>query len=90
MPTMTLIQAINAALDEEMKRDERVMLLGEDVGRRGGVFLATEGLQQKYGPDRVMDTPFRRPPSSGRRWGWPRTGCARWRKFSLPTTSSPA
>ncbi|ADD29072.1 alpha-ketoacid dehydrogenase subunit beta [Meiothermus ruber] len=58
MPTMTLIQAINAALDEEMNRDERVMLLGEDVGKRGGVFLATEGLQQKYGPDRVMDTPL--------------------------------
>jgi 2-oxoisovalerate dehydrogenase E1 component beta subunit len=55
---MTLIQAINAALDEEMNRDERVMLLGEDVGKRGGVFLATEGLQQKYGPDRVMDTPL--------------------------------
>lgn len=58
MPTMTLIQAINTALDEEMNRDERVMLLGEDVGKRGGVFLATEGLQQKYGPDRVMDTPL--------------------------------
>lgn len=58
MPTMTLIQAINKALDEEMNRDERVMLLGEDVGKRGGVFLATEGLQQKYGPDRVMDTPL--------------------------------
>jgi 2-oxoisovalerate dehydrogenase E1 component beta subunit len=55
---MTLIQAINMALDEEMRRDERVMLLGEDVGKRGGVFLATEGLQQKYGPDRVMDTPL--------------------------------
>lgn len=36
MPTMTLIQAINTALDEEMSRDERVMLLGEDVGKRGG------------------------------------------------------
>ncbi len=58
MPTMTMIQAINTALDEEMSRDERVMLLGEDVGRRGGVFLATEGLQQKYGPDRVMDSPL--------------------------------
>lgn len=58
MPTMTLIQAINAALDEEMNRDERVMLLGEDVGKRGGVFLATEGLQQKYGPERVVDTPL--------------------------------
>jgi len=55
---MTMIQAINTALDEEMSRDERVMLLGEDVGRRGGVFLATEGLQQKYGPDRVMDSPL--------------------------------
>ena len=58
MPTMTLIQAINSALDEEMGRDERVMLLGEDVGKRGGVFLATEGLQQKYGPDRVIDSPL--------------------------------
>lgn len=58
MPTMTLIQAVTSALDEEMSRDERVMLLGEDVGKRGGVFLATEGLQQKYGPDRVIDSPL--------------------------------
>lgn len=58
MPTMTMIQAINSALDEEMTRDERVMILGEDVGKRGGVFLATEGLQKKYGPDRVMDSPL--------------------------------
>lgn len=58
MTTMTLIQAINSALDEEMRRDERVMILGEDVGKRGGVFLATEGLQEKYGPDRVMDSPL--------------------------------
>lgn len=58
MPNMTMVQAINIALDEEMSRDQRVMLLGEDVGKRGGVFLATEGLQQKYGPDRVMDSPL--------------------------------
>ncbi len=58
MPTMTMIQAIQSALDEEMNRDERVMLLGEDVGKRGGVFLATEGLQEKYGPERVIDTPL--------------------------------
>lgn len=58
MPTMTMIQAITTALDEEMSRDERVMLLGEDVGSRGGVFLATEGLQKKYGKDRVMDSPL--------------------------------
>jgi 2-oxoisovalerate dehydrogenase E1 component beta subunit len=58
MASLTLIQAINQALDEEMGRDERVVLLGEDVGRRGGVFLATEHLQEKYGPKRVLDTPL--------------------------------
>lgn len=58
MPTMTIIQAISKALDEEMSRDDRVIVFGEDVGKRGGVFLATEGLQQKYGPDRVMDSPL--------------------------------
>lgn len=58
MPTLTMIGAINAALSEEMSRDERVVLFGEDVARRGGVFLATEGLQQKFGPDRVLDSPL--------------------------------
>ncbi|WP_026234715.1 alpha-ketoacid dehydrogenase subunit beta [Calidithermus timidus] len=58
MATMTLIQAINKALDEEMARDDQVVVFGEDVGKRGGVFLATEGLQQKYGPERVIDTPL--------------------------------
>ncbi len=58
MPTMTMVQAVVQALDEEMSRDNRVVVMGEDVGKRGGVFLATEGLQQKYGPDRVIDTPL--------------------------------
>jgi 2-oxoisovalerate dehydrogenase E1 component beta subunit len=58
MPTLTMIGAINKALSEEMSRDERVVLFGEDVGKRGGVFLATEGLQQKFGPDRVLDSPL--------------------------------
>lgn len=58
MPVLNLIQAVTAALEEEMTRDERVVLFGEDVGRRGGVFLATEGLQQKFGPDRVLDSPL--------------------------------
>ncbi|MER3552907.1 MAG: alpha-ketoacid dehydrogenase subunit beta [Meiothermus sp.] len=58
MPTLTMIGAINTALSEEMSRDERVVLFGEDVGKRGGVFLATEGLQQKFGPDRVLDSPL--------------------------------
>ncbi len=58
MPQMTLVQAINNALDTEMARDERVVCLGEDVGLNGGVFRVTEGLQKKYGPDRVIDTPL--------------------------------
>jgi 2-oxoisovalerate dehydrogenase E1 component beta subunit len=58
MAVKTLIEGIREALDEEMARDERVWILGEDVGRKGGVFLATEGLQEKYGPSRVLDTPL--------------------------------
>jgi 2-oxoisovalerate dehydrogenase E1 component beta subunit len=56
--TQTIVQTIARTLDEEMGRDERVVVLGEDVGKRGGVFLATENLFDKYGPDRVIDTPL--------------------------------
>jgi len=55
---MTMIQAINQALAQEMARDDRIILLGEDVGRDGGVFRATEGLFDRFGPERVMDTPL--------------------------------
>ncbi|MFO0082535.1 MAG: alpha-ketoacid dehydrogenase subunit beta [Phycisphaerales bacterium] len=58
MPQLTLVQAINSALDQEMARDPRVVCLGEDVGLNGGVFRVTEGLQKKYGADRVIDTPL--------------------------------
>lgn len=58
MPVLTLVQAINAALREEMHRDERMIILGEDVGRLGGVFRATEGLQAEFGERRVIDTPL--------------------------------
>jgi len=56
--TMTLIQALNLAIREEMRRDERVVVFGEDVGARGGVFLATEGIQDEFGERRVFDTPL--------------------------------
>lgn len=56
--TLNLVQAVNEALDVAMAKDERVMILGEDVGRNGGVFRATEGLWRKYGDDRVVDTPL--------------------------------
>jgi pyruvate dehydrogenase E1 component beta subunit len=55
---MTMVQAINQALAQEMERDDRYVLLGEDVGRDGGVFRVTEGLVDKFGPERVMDTPL--------------------------------
>jgi 2-oxoisovalerate dehydrogenase E1 component beta subunit len=55
---VTYIQAINQAMHEEMARDENVMLLGEDVGILGGAFKATEGLQEKFGSERVLDTPI--------------------------------
>jgi 2-oxoisovalerate dehydrogenase E1 component beta subunit len=55
---MTLIDAIRAAMDEEMARDECVFIVGEDVGKRGGVFRATLGLYDKYGSERVIDSPL--------------------------------
>lgn len=55
---ITLVEAVNLALRHAMKEDERVVLLGEDVGLNGGVFRATDGLQQQFGPKRVMDTPL--------------------------------
>ncbi len=58
MPQMTVLQAVNSALTEEMARDDRVCVLGEDIGRLGGVFRATEGLLDKYGDLRVMNTPL--------------------------------
>jgi 2-oxoisovalerate dehydrogenase E1 component beta subunit len=58
MATMTLVQAIRDALAFEMGRDPRVVLLGEDIGRNGGVFRATEGLWERFGPERVIDTPL--------------------------------
>jgi 2-oxoisovalerate dehydrogenase E1 component beta subunit len=58
MPVMNVIQAVNDALRIEMRRDPDVVVLGEDVGRFGGVFRATQGLQQEFGSDRVVDTPL--------------------------------
>jgi pyruvate dehydrogenase E1 component beta subunit len=58
MPPLTLVQAVNDALRTAMRLDERVVVLGEDVGVDGGVFRATEGLLDEFGPDRVIDTPL--------------------------------
>ena len=58
MPTVNIIQAVNDALRIEMRRDPRVLVMGEDVGKFGGVFRATAGLYEEFGPDRVIDTPL--------------------------------
>lgn len=58
MAQMTMIQAITDALRTELKNDENVMIFGEDVGKNGGVFRATEGLQAEFGEERVFDTPL--------------------------------
>ena len=54
----TLIEALRQAMDEELARDDRVFIVGEDVGPRGGVFRATQGLFEKYGPGRIIDSPL--------------------------------
>jgi len=56
--TMNMVQAVNRALREELEREDKVVVLGEDVGKTGGVFRATEGLQEEFGEDRVIDTPL--------------------------------
>src|SRR5688500_17268230 len=58
MPVMTYLEAIRQALFDEMARDERVFVMGEDVGAYGGAFKVTEGLMDRYGEERVVDTPI--------------------------------
>jgi len=55
---MNMVAALRSALTEEMERDERVMVLGQDVGQKGGVFLVTDGLRKRFGEARVIDTPL--------------------------------
>ncbi len=58
MATKTFIEAIRETIADEMRRDESIIVLGEDVGRKGGVFLATDGLYDEFGEERVIDTPL--------------------------------
>jgi pyruvate dehydrogenase E1 component beta subunit len=58
MPKLDMVAAINLALAQEMARDDRIIILGEDVGLNGGVFRVTDGLQKRFGADRVVDSPL--------------------------------
>ena len=90
MAVITYLEAIRQALFDEMARDERVFVIGEDIGAYGGAFKVTEGLIDKFGEKRVIDTPIseagdrRRRRSARPTWACGR--CAR----SSSSTSSPA
>ena len=58
VPDLTMVEAVNLAMTHEMRKDENVVVLGEDVGTNGGVFRATDGLKAEFGLRRVMDTPL--------------------------------
>jgi pyruvate dehydrogenase E1 component beta subunit len=58
MAKLNMVEALNQALDQALSRDNRIVLLGEDIGKDGGVFRVTDGLQKKHGPERVLDTPL--------------------------------
>ena len=58
MPEISYLEAIRQALWQEMKRDERVFLLGEDIGRYGGAFGLTHGMLEEFGEERVLETPI--------------------------------
>ena len=74
MPVIEFRQAVRDALDEELARDERVIFFGEDVAIAGGVFAATPGLYEKYGPSRVFDTPISELALTGTAYGAAVTG----------------
>ena len=89
MPEVTYLEALKDGLAEEMARDDRVFVLGEDVGAFGGAFKVTEGLQQRYGEDRVIDTPIAETAIVGAAAGAAHMGLRRCAKCSS-STSSPA
>ena len=58
MARLTIVEAVQQALKQELTKDENVIILGEDIGANGGVFRATDGLQKEFGENRVIDTPL--------------------------------
>ena len=81
MAVITYLEAIRQALFDEMARDERVFLLGEDIGVYGGAFKVTDGLQERFGDARVVDTPISEAAIVGS------AICARWPRSSSSTSS---
>jgi pyruvate dehydrogenase E1 component beta subunit len=85
---VTLVQAINLALARAMEEDPTVIVLGEDVGRDGGVFRATDGLLTRFGEGRVIDTPLAEGAIAGLSVGLAAQGFRRSPRFSSPGSST--
>ena len=89
MAVLTYLEAIRLAMLEEMERDERVFVIGEDVGAYGGAFRVTAGFLERFGEKRVIDTPINETAIVGRPSGPRSWACDRSRRCSS-STSSPA
>ena len=83
-----LVEAVNDALHVEMERDDAVIVMGEDVGRLGGVFRATVGLQERFGADRCVDTPLAEAGILGTAVGLCMAGCARSARCSTTRSAT--
>ena len=88
MPEVTYLEALRQGLWEEMERDDRVFILGEDVGVYGGAFKVTEGFQSHFGADRVIDTPISEAAIVGAAAGAAHMGCGRCARCSSSTSLS--
>jgi len=86
MAKINLVEAVNLALAHAMSADERVVVLGEDVGRNGGVFRATVGLADRFGSERVIDTPLAEALITGMAVGMATKGLRPVAEFSLPAS----
>ena len=88
MAIITWSRRFARRLADEMERDERIMLLGQDIGVNGGVFRATEGLQERFGEERVVDMPLAEAVIVGSAVGWPAAGSSRSPSFSSSASAA--
>ena len=87
MTEVTYLEALRQGLWEEMERDPRVFILGEDVGAYGGAFKVTEGFAKQFGEERVIDTPISEAAIVGAAAAPPTWECVPWRRCSSSTSS---
>ena len=82
MPTLTYLEAIRQGIWEEMERDPTVFCLGEDIGIYGGAFKVTDGFIDRFGPERVIDTPIAESAIAGAAFGAALTGLSMMHPFA--------